>query len=337
MKIGHLGRLRGLFSLFVEDFSFLFSLSTACSLKSTRMNTSIVTVENVTHHFGKQTVLDNLNLNIPPGSIYGFLGPNGAGKTTSLRLILGLLQTQQGQVSVFGKDIRTQRLDILRRVGSLIEQPSLYGHLNARENLEVFRLSYQTDPKRIDEVLSITGLTGAARKKVKAFSLGMKQRLGVAMALLHNPDLLILDEPTNGLDPNGIIETRDLIKQLNQEHGKTIIVSSHLLDEIEKMVTNLAIIHKGKKLFEGTIDQLRSTRAGQSFIELEVSHTDSALKVLSESFSVEQVHDKILVAYDHREQVPIVVERLVQQNIKIYQLSVQQKDLEKLFVQIISG
>jgi len=300
------------------------------------MNKPIVSVENVTHQFGGQTVLDDLTLHIPPGSIYGFLGPNGAGKTTTLRLVLGLLQTQKGKISVFGHNIRTERLSILRQIGSLIEQPSLYGHLNARENLEVFRLAYQCEPKRIDEVLAITGLTSAARKKVKAFSLGMKQRLGVAIALLHNPELLILDEPTNGLDPNGIIETRDLIKQLNKEHGKTILVSSHLLDEMEKMVTNLAIIHKGKKLFEGTIEQLRNTRAGQSSIELEVSDTGAALKTLRPSFRIEEQEGRLLVAFDHREQVPQVVEMLVQQNIRIYQLSVRQKDLEKLFVQIIS-
>lgn len=300
------------------------------------MNKPIVSVENVTHRFGGQTVLDDLTLQIPPGSIYGFLGPNGAGKTTTLRLILGLLQTQKGQITVFGQDMRAHRLSILRKIGSLIEQPSLYGHLNARENLEIFRLAYQSEPKRIAEVLAITGLSSAARKKVKAYSLGMKQRLGVAIALLHDPELLILDEPTNGLDPNGIIETRDLVKHLNKEHGKTILVSSHLLDEIEKMVTNLAIIHKGKKLFEGTIGQLRNTRAGQSFIELEVSDIETATKILQPSFAIERQEDRLMIGFDHREQVPQLVELLVQQNIRIYQLSVQQKDLEKLFVQIIS-
>jgi len=297
----------------------------------------VIQVDHVTHRFGKQIVLNDISMLIPQGSIYGFLGPNGAGKTTTLRLILGLLQKQSGTVSLFGNRFAENRIDILKKTGSLIEQPSLYLHLTAKENLEVFRLSYQCERKRIAEVLDIAGLTDAANKKVKAFSLGMKQRLALAIALLHDPELLILDEPTNGLDPNGIIETRDLIKRLNRDHGKTIVVSSHLLSEIEKMVTDVAIIHKGKILFEGRLHELQKARSGQSFIEMEVDDTDKAILVLTGTFPVQVINNKLSIAFENREQLALINSMLVQQQIKIYHLSVRHDDLENLFVQIISG
>jgi len=301
------------------------------------MQLPVIQVDHVTYRFGKQIVLDNISMHIPQGSIYGFLGPNGAGKTTTLRLILGLLQKQSGIISLFGNGFKANRIDILKKTGSLIEQPSLYLHLTAKENLEVFRLFYQCERKRIAEVLDITGLTGAANKKVKAFSLGMKQRLALAIALLHDPELLILDEPTNGLDPNGIIETRDLIKQLNTEHRKTILVSSHLLSEIEKMVTDVAIIHKGKILFEGELQELQKARSGHSFIEIEVDDTGKAMQALTGKFPVQLINNKLTIGFENKEQVAVINAMLVQQEIKIYHLSVRQDDLENLFIQIISG
>ncbi|HEX2847414.1 MAG TPA: ATP-binding cassette domain-containing protein, partial [Chitinophagaceae bacterium] len=169
--------------------------------------------------------LDDVNLEVPQGSIYGFLGPNGAGKTTTLRLLLGLLKNQDGKLELFGQQFSGHRLDILRRLGSLIEQPSLYLHLTAKENLEIYQLVYKTGKKRVNEVLELVGLAQTGRKKARQFSLGMRQRLAIAIALLNQPELLILDEPTNGLDPNGIIETRELIKKLNKEYNTTVIVS----------------------------------------------------------------------------------------------------------------
>jgi len=301
------------------------------------MQLPVIQVDHVTHHFGKQIVLDNISMHIPQGSIYGFLGPNGAGKTTTLRLILGLLEKQNGSVFIFGKEFKSHRIAVLKKTGSLIEQPSLYLHLTAKENLEVFRLSYQCEKKRISEVLSIAGLVAATNKKVKAFSLGMKQRLALAIALLHDPELLILDEPTNGLDPNGIIETRDLIKQLNTEQGKTILVSSHLLSEIEKMATDVAIIHKGKILFAGELQELQKARSGHSFIEMEVDDTGKAMQVLTGRFSVQLINNKLSIGFENKEQVAIINAMLIQQEIKVYHLSVRQDDLENLFIQIISG
>jgi lantibiotic transport system ATP-binding protein len=299
------------------------------------MNTAIIETENLDFAFNSgQKILQSLNLKIPAGSIYGFLGPNGAGKTTTLRLLLGLLKKQQGKIMLFGQDFQQHRLSSLKKLGSLIEQPSLYLHLTGKENLEVFRLTYQCDKKRVNEVLEIVRLKDAAHKKAKAYSLGMKQRLSIAIALLHDPELLILDEPTNGLDPNGIIETRELIKHLNREHGKTILVSSHLLNEVEKMATHVAIIHKGKLLFQGALPELQQLKSKQSAIELEVSDTVKAQQLLHQ-FPVRQVNGtKVLVNFESKQRTAQLNRLLVQEGIDVYQVAMTENDLENLFLQI---
>ncbi len=215
----------------------------------------------ISHHYSsKAMVLDRLDLKVPTGSIFGFLGPNGAGKTTTLRLVLGLLKKQQGNIVFFGRPFEPNRVDILKRVGSLIESPSIYGHLSAVDNLRLLQRVYHCPEERIALVLELTGLADTGRKKAGQFSLGMKQRLGMAIALLNEPELLILDEPTNGLDPAGIIELRDLLKTLNRERGVTILVSSHLLAEMQRLVTHTAIIHKGKLLYQGTLAELKRSQ-----------------------------------------------------------------------------
>jgi ABC-2 type transport system ATP-binding protein len=284
-----------------------------------------------------QPILHQLSLQIPAGSIYGFLGPNGAGKTTTLRLILGLLKKQEGSITLFGKELAGHRLDILGRLGSLIEQPSLYLHLSGRENLEIFRLSYQCPKKRIDEVLEIVRLKDAANKKVKAYSLGMKQRLSIAIALLHDPELLILDEPTNGLDPSGIIETRELIKTLNREHGKTIMVSSHMLAEVEKMATHVGIINKGKLVFQGALQELQQLKSKQSAIEIEVNDTAKAQRVLNGHFPVKEVNgSRLLINFESKEKTALLNRTLIQQDVEVYQMALTQNDLENLFIEITS-
>ena len=284
-----------------------------------------------------QPILQQLSLQIPAGSIYGFLGPNGAGKTTTLRLILGLLKKQDGSITLFGKELAGHRLDILSRLGSLIEQPSLYLHLSGRENLEIFRLSYQCPKKRIDEVLNIVRLKDAASKKVKAYSLGMKQRLSIAIALLHDPELLILDEPTNGLDPSGIIETRELIKALNRDHGKTIMVSSHMLAEVEKMATHVGIINKGKLMFQGALHELHQLKSKQSAIEIEVNDTAKAQRVLNGHFPVKEVNgSRLLVNFESKEKAALLNRTLIQQDVEVYQMALTQNDLENLFIEITS-
>ncbi|NML22766.1 ABC transporter ATP-binding protein [Pseudoflavitalea sp. G-6-1-2] len=281
-----------------------------------------------------QPILQQLDLQVPTGSIYGFLGPNGAGKTTTLRLILGLLKLQKGSIRIFGENLQTNRISILNKLGALIEQPSFYLHLTGKENLELFRLTFQCAKSRIDDVLKIVGLTDAAHKKASAYSLGMKQRLAIAIALLNDPQLLILDEPTNGLDPSGIIETRELIIKLNKEEGKTILVSSHLLSEMEKMATHIGIIHKGKLLFQGSMGELRTLQASNTQVTVEVNDTVRAVQLLA-GFPVQHVNGQgFSVGFESRARTAALNKALVEGGVEVYQVSVEQHDLENLFVQI---
>jgi ABC-type multidrug transport system ATPase subunit len=300
------------------------------------MDIPIVTTQKLSYSFGKQTVLDNISLEVPRGSIYGFLGPNVAGKTTTLRLILGLLQKRNCIINVFGNDLSSNRISVLKRTGSLIEQPSLYLHLNGRQNLQIFRLPYNSLKSRINEVLQIVGLSDAGNKKVRAYSLGMKQRLGIAIALLHDPELLILDEPVNGLDPNGIVEIRDLLKHLNKEYGKTIILSSHLLSEIEKTASNVAIIHKGKILFQNTMEELLHIQSDSSVIEIETGDNEKAIQVLQQTVPVTLRGNRILVRRQSKEQIASLNALLVKEGIQVFRLVLTQNDIENIFMQITS-
>ncbi|RYG32145.1 MAG: ATP-binding cassette domain-containing protein [Chitinophagaceae bacterium] len=280
--------------------------------------------------------MHDVNLEVPQGSIYGFLGPNGAGKTTTLRLLLGLLKTQEGKLELFGQQFASHRIDILKRLGSLIEQPSLYLHLSARENLEIYQLIYKTGKSRIEEVLTLVGLQDTGKKKARQFSLGMRQRLSIAIALLHRPELLILDEPTNGLDPNGIIETRELIKKLNKEHGTTVIVSSHILNEIEKMATHVGIIHKGRMLFQGPLQELQQMKTRQSMLEIETSDNAKAMALLSGKYTVQQKENLLILPYGDKQQTAGINQLLVREGLDVYALHPQQSDLEQLFIEITS-
>lgn len=281
--------------------------------------------------------LDDVNLEVPQGSIYGFLGPNGAGKTTTLRLLLGLLKNQDGKLELFGQQFSGHRLDILRRLGSLIEQPSLYLHLTAKENLEVYQLVYKTGKKRVDEVLDLVGLAQTGRKKARQFSLGMRQRLAIAIALLNQPELLILDEPTNGLDPNGIIETRELIKKLNKEYNTTVIVSSHILNEVEKMATHLGIIHKGRMLFQGPLQELQQMKTRQSMLEIETNDNARAITILSPQYALQQKENLLLLPYGNKQQTAAINQLLVKEGLDVYAIHPRQSDLEQLFIEITSN
>ena len=299
---------------------------------------SLIKTEGLTFSFAKDfKTLDKVNLDVPQGSIYGFLGPNGAGKTTTLRLLLGLLRNQHGKISIFNKDFTANRIEILKNLGSLIEQPSLYGHLTAKENLEIYRRIYKCDKSRVQEVLKIVGLENTGKKKAKQFSLGMKQRLSIAIALLHQPQLLILDEPTNGLDPNGIIEVRELMKTLNKEHGTTVLVSSHILNEVERMATHVGIIHKGKMLFQGTLPELQQMKTKQAALEIETNNNSQALQFLQQQFSAQLQQEKLLIPYKDKQQAADINRLLVQQGFDVYLLQPQQSDLEQLFLDITSN
>ena len=299
-------------------------------------NNLVIDMSGVTYRYSKnETTLSNIHLEVERGSIYGFLGPNGSGKTTTLSLLLGLLKNQNGSIKIFGEDLRSNRLGILRRSGALIESPSIYGHLTAKENLEVYREVYGAPKSRVAEVLKIVGLEDTGKKTAKKFSLGMKQRLAIALALLPNPELLILDEPSNGLDPAGIIELRELIKMLNREYGMTILISSHILSEVEKMVSHVGIIYKGKLLFQGSLRELHQFQKKGSKLAIKTSDNDFALHLLYD-YDPQKEGETIFIPFEDAQQVSLVQKILFQNNLDVYLLQPKESDLEQLFIDLTS-
>ncbi len=240
----------------------------------------IVKTQMLTKEFHGDACVSNLNMRVQEGRIYGFLGPNGAGKSTTLKMLLGLMHPTRGEIDIFDKRLTERnRIEVLRNIGSLIESPSFYGHLTARENLNIYRTILNIPNSNIDEVLKIVRLDKQQSKKTSAYSLGMKQRLGLAAALLSFPKLLILDEPTNGLDPAGIQEMRELIRSLPKQYGMTVIVSSHLLSEIDQMAEDIGIIANGKMKYQGALNMLHETDRNKTLEEifLELTGRDVSL------------------------------------------------------------
>lgn len=326
------------FPLVGQNSKWLTLLAFVTILSPHRLNAMLVLeTHSLTHHFGKDLVLDDVDLKVQQGSLYGFLGPNGAGKTTTLKLTLGLLKRQQGTIRIFDKPFEPHRLDILGRIGSLIESPSLYGHLTAKENLRVWQYIYQCPSDRIQKVLERVGLAGTGTKKASQFSLGMKQRLSIAVALLNSPELLILDEPTNGLDPSGIIEMRELLRKLALQEGITVLVSSHLLAEIEKLVSHVGIIHKGKMLFQGTFDELKERQQRSSVTLLGVNDPEAALQVLRDrGMESSRQNGHLVLPALSREDVEKLVNELVEKNIGIHEITTRKDDLESIFIKLVS-
>ncbi|NBJ69200.1 MULTISPECIES: ABC transporter ATP-binding protein [Clostridia] len=293
----------------------------------------VVETKNLTKQFGEQKAVSSLNVTIPRGEIYGFLGPNGSGKTTTIRMLLGLMKPTSGTIHVFHKDLKKDRIHILKRIGSLVENPSYYPHLTAYENLEVWRKILGVPKEKIHEVLQIVQLSEVTNKKVKGFSLGMKQRLGIAASLLNDPELLILDEPTNGLDPSGIIEIRNLMKQLASESGMTILISSHLLSEVEQIATRVGIISKGKMLFQDSMDKLREL--SKPNIALRISDAKKALRfIVSKGIEADYRDDHIFIPNHSDEDVAELVQQLVYHNFLIYRVEGKKRSLEDIFLQI---
>ena len=283
-----------------------------------------------------ESVLQGVDLQVPQGSIYGFLGPNGAGKTTTLRLVLGLLKKQAGTITIFGQRFESNRLEILEKIGSLIESPSLYEHLTAHENLTVWQKIFRCEKARISEVLTLVGLSATGKKKAGEFSLGMKQRMALAVALLHRPPLLILDEPTNGLDPNGVIEIRQLLLRLNREEGVTVVISSHLLAEIEKLVTHLGVIHRGHLVFQGTLGELKQKNKEASVLCLATSDNEGGLKIIRDTVPTARVvNGKILLEIKSDEQIARLNRELVAHGIDVHEISPIGHDLESIFMDLI--
>lgn len=295
-----------------------------------------IETKNLTHSFSKEmALLKDINLQVPEGSIFGFLGKNGAGKTTTLKLILGLLKIQKGDISIFGKDLYNNRITTLKEIGSLIESPSFYAHLSARDNLIILQKIYQCPKERIDEVLEIVGLAKAGKKKVNQFSLGMKQRLSIGIALLHEPKLLILDEPTNGLDPNGIIEIRTLLKTINKEFGTTIVISSHLLAEIEKLVSHLAIINEGQLVYQGTYDALKLKQNELATINIKTNDLPKTCEILSAKGLKPIIKSKMIcIPCIEPIELSKIVKSLVDNGLDVYQVADEKMDLEAMFINL---
>ena len=296
-----------------------------------------ITTSGLTRRFGRLVAVDRLELRVPQGSIYGFLGPNGAGKTTTIRMLLGLIRPQAGQVRLFDQALEEDRQALLRRVGALVESPSLYPNLTGRENLEVTRRLCSGRKEQVGRALRIVRLEAAADRRVRGYSHGMRQRLGLAMALLSEPELLVLDEPTNGLDPSGIQEMRELLSSLPSEYGATVFLSSHLLAEVEQVATHLGIIQEGRLRFEGTQDDLHSQMGKQ--LVLGVDQPDMAKALLRQAGW--PVHSnggrRLTVAANGRSDAAMINAHLVEQGINVYHLRLERPTLEDVFMTVTNS
>ena len=297
----------------------------------------IVQTRGLCKQYGKVLRVNRLDLQIPEGAIYGFLGPNGAGKSTTLKMILGLVRPTAGSISVFGKEVNGHnRLDMLKQVGSLIESPSYYGHLTGEENLKVVQTLRGVPEKDVYEVLEIVRLEGQRSKKVAHYSLGMKQRLGLAAALLGFPRLLILDEPTNGLDPAGIQEMRELICSLPARFGMTVLVSSHLLSEIDQMADHVGIIREGELVFQDTLEALH--QHSRHNLALRTGDNEGALKLLHQSrVPCAQEEDYILLPRLDDPDAAKLIRYLIGHGVDVLRLEERQKSLEDIFLKLTGG
>lgn len=295
---------------------------------------NLVETHNLTKEYGKVRCVDSVNMQVSPGAVYGFLGPNGAGKSTTLKMILGLAKPTAGSITLFGIPVNEKnRIKLLKQTGSLIESPSYYGHLAGEENLQIIQTLKGCSKKDIDKVLKIVRLDDARKKLVNHYSLGMKQRLGLAAALLGFPKLLILDEPTNGLDPAGIQEMRELICSLPSEYGITVVVSSHLLSEIDQMADHVGIIRKGELVYQNTLESLHSHAKQQ--IALRVSHTAIALDLLrQDGITAAQEEEYLLLPMLEDDRIASLCRQLVAQNISLYRVEKREKSLEDIFLSL---
>lgn len=297
---------------------------------------SIIEAQHLSKSFRQVQAVHDLSFSIQPGDIYGFLGQNGAGKSTTMRMLLGLIHPDTGQVKIKGETFNNNRRHLLKHIGAIIERPDMYGYLSGWDNLRLFaRLSGVKVPEsRLHELLGLVSLKGREQDKVKTYSQGMKQRLGIAIALAHDPDLLILDEPTNGLDPQGIAEMRNLIIRLSKEHGKTILISSHLLYEIEQMATRMIIIHRGRKVAEGPVADLLNP--SETLIEVSMEQNPLIAQKLRESqwqAKLQTTEAAHFIFKMHPNEVPALNNWLVANQANVLQL-VARHSLEAYFLSL---
>ncbi len=295
---------------------------------------NIIETTDLCKQYGSALRVAHLHLTVPEGSVYGFLGPNGAGKSTTLKMILGLVRPTAGSIEVLGKPMDSpHRLAVLRQVGSLIESPSYYGHLTGEENLRIVQTLRGVPEKNIREVLQIVRLDGQREKKAAHYSLGMKQRLGLAAALLGYPKLLILDEPTNGLDPAGIQEMRELICDLPRRFGMTVVVSSHLLSEIDQMADHVAIIREGELVFQDTLQALHSRSCRH--LAMKTTDNEKALRLLKkQSLSCQEQEGYVILPVLRDEAAAKLSCFLAEQHLGIVRLEERQKSLEDIFLEL---
>ena len=293
-----------------------------------------IRLENLSKTFGRRKrkvkAVRGINLEVTSGQVYGFLGPNGAGKSTTIRMIMDLVRPSSGEILVYGRNVHKEH-NILQKVGALVEGALFYDFLTGRKNLEVLaHNSGVYNPDAVQKLLEQVNLADRADRFVKGYSTGMKQRLGLAAALLHNPELVILDEPTNGLDPAGIQEMRGFIRQLAEEHGKTVFLSSHLLGEVEQVCDRVAIINKGEIVREGKVADLLAT---QSQLRLEVTPIEQATALLNERWAVTP-NGKSITVLAEREDTPAIIQRLASNNIAIYEAKSERQSLEQFFLDV---
>lgn len=303
------------------------------------MNDFVIETKQLTKIYGDQMAVNAVNLHVKKGRIYGLLGRNGAGKTTIMKMILGLTQITSGEVDVFGQNIKGQEKRIYPRVGAIIETPGFYPNLTGTENLEIFaKLRGTAAPNAVENALKVVGLPYKDKKLFSKYSLGMKQRLGIANAILHDPELLILDEPTNGLDPIGIAEVRDFIKNLSVEHGKTILISSHILSEIALLADDIGIIDHGKLLEESSMEELE--RKNSKYILLHVSDVPKASLILERQFHLKDYSvqdEQMLRLYDTSVDMAAVNKALMMQDVAVISSQLCNDTLEDYFKKITGG
>ena len=303
------------------------------------MTKNIIEIKNLNFGYIKsENQFENFNLCIPENSIYGFLGPNGAGKSTLIRLIVDLIKPRDGSISIMGTTLKKDRTRLFKNIGTLIEAPSIYNHLSGEENLKITQ-EYKgyKNAEEINEIFDVIGLTASKRKKARSYSLGMKQRLGIGMALLGKPKILILDEPINGLDPQGIADIRALIKRINKEWNTTIFISSHVLSEIEETCTHLAIIHNGKLLFDGPTHHL------SNFINTDLSVSINALNPIVVQHILQKMGIDVVIFEESlsfkistKEELPRIISKLVEKNVQLYEIAINNK-LEDNYLKLIQS
>jgi ABC-type multidrug transport system ATPase subunit len=302
------------------------------------MSTPIVQIRQLSKHFGDFHAVKDVNLTVNAGDVYGFLGPNGAGKSTTMRCMLSLIQADHGSIALFGQSIQEHRSQILARVGSLIEKPDFYKYLSAFKNLQLFsRISGKpSSSQEIREMLDFVGLAGRENDRVGGFSHGMRQRLGIAQTLLHQPDLIVLDEPTTGLDPQGIIDMRNLILRLKNEQKKTIILSSHNLSEVELICNRMVIIHQGKSIVEGNVAELLNE--DEQIIRIQTSNDamPQLMTLLQENYKPLQVNEQFVEISLLKENIPALNAQIVAAGLPIFAIEAKRK-LEDYFINLLAS